>query len=98
MSADLATALNDVTFALSPLPDGYYIEANEKTGSILVCCKYPEPDGLGFAITKQTIADGLHVQFAEDNFGDLMRQVEGQPSASPELRGVANATDTDHVE
>ena len=96
MSADLATALNDVTFALSPLPDGYYIEGDKVTGGILVCCKYPEPEGLGFFISKKVIDEGRHVQAAEGAFPGLMKAVEAQ--TVPEPKGVANGPDPGHVE
>jgi hypothetical protein len=75
MDPKLQRALNEVLAALSPLPEGYTVEGGPN-GSILVGSKYPEPDGLGFAITAQSIADGLHVEEAIANFGQLMRLVE----------------------
>lgn len=74
--AELNDAVNDVTQALFPLPDGYFIEPNEDLGTIMVGCKYPEPDGLGFAITKATIKEGRHVAVAENMFPELVQAVE----------------------
>lgn len=64
-----------VTAALSPLPDGYYVEGDEKTGSVLVCCKYPEPEGMGFAITMQDLEDGV-LDEVDDRFAELVNAVE----------------------
>jgi hypothetical protein len=88
--ADLTDAVNEITQALFPLPEGYSIEPNPDLGTIMVACKYPEPDGLGFAITKQTIADGSHVAVAESMFPELVQAVERARRA--------NGADSSHVE
>lgn len=76
ISPELRKAMNEVEAALSPLPEGYRIEASDSGTAIIVACKYPEPDGLGFAITAMTIADGRHVDDAIAHFGLLMHAVE----------------------
>jgi hypothetical protein len=88
--ADLTDAVNEITQALFPLPEGYYIEPNPEIGTIIVACKYPEPDGLGFAITKETIAGGSHVAVAENMFPELVQAVE--------RARMANGADISHVE
>jgi len=67
--------VNAVTSALSPLPEGYYVEGDDKSGSVLVCCKYPEPQGLGFAITAQHLEDGA-LDVIDDRFAELVSAVE----------------------
>jgi hypothetical protein len=67
--------MNEVEAALSPLPEGYSVSAGPHD-SILIGCKYPEPEGLGFAITAITIQDGNHVDAAVESFGALMHAVE----------------------
>ena len=72
----LQDRVNAVVAVLSPLPDGYYIEGDEKSGSVLVCSKFPEPDGLGFAITVHDLEDG-GLDTVEDRFAELVSAVEG---------------------
>lgn len=91
MSPELQRAVNAVTQELSPLPEGYYVEGDEASGSVLVCCKYPEPDGLGFAISAKSIAEGGYVEKAAEAFADLMKAVEAgaaEPAAGVEGQAV----------
>lgn len=76
LSQSLQDAVNAVTAALHPMPEGYYVEGDEKNGCVLVCSRYPEPDGLGFAITAREIAEGDYTDIAVDSFGDLMKAVD----------------------
>jgi hypothetical protein len=76
ISPAMRKALNEVEAALSPLPEGYTVEPTANGNAIIVACKYPEPEGLGFAITELEIKDGKHVERAVENFGPLMRAVE----------------------
>jgi hypothetical protein len=69
-------AVNEITAALHPIPEGYFIEGQED-GTVIVGCRFPEPEGLGFAITLLDIVEGRHVQRAVDSFTDLMKAVEG---------------------
>jgi hypothetical protein len=87
-SPELQNYVNQVTAALSPLPDGYYVEGDEPTGSVLVCCKFPEPSGLGFVITAKRLAEGGYLDMIEDRFADLVQAVES--GAVPEPRATPN--------
>ena len=86
---DLAEAVNEVTVALSPLPADYYIEADEKHCCVLVCCKNPPPEGLGFAVTAQTIQDGRHVDVALEMFPSLVTAVEQAQNDAVPTGGVS---------
>lgn len=70
----LQNALNDVRLALAPLPDGYSIEVRDK--GLIVGCKFPEPDGIGFAITERDIALDQHVAVAVKSFPGLLYAVQ----------------------
>lgn len=74
MTPELQKALDEVSAALAPLPDGYSVEANG--GAILVMSANPMPDGLGFSISAKMIAEDRHVEIALGAFSDLVREVE----------------------
>ena len=69
----LQRAFDEVSLALAPLPEGYFVEIKDK--GIVVGCHFPEPDGLGFAITAETIRDDRHINEAVKSFPELVKLV-----------------------
>jgi hypothetical protein len=91
MAPDLQAALNAITAALHPLPNGYFVEADEPNGAVLVYSKYPEPQGLGFIVTAKKIADGEYVDQVVEVFADLQQQV----NAALQAQAMGEASEMD---
>lgn len=72
----LPEVATEIERVLAPLPEGYSVTTDVGSGSVLVCCKYPEPDGLGFAVTAKNIADHDDFEWVSDVFADLIREVD----------------------
>jgi hypothetical protein len=75
MAPELQAALNAITAALHPLPDGYFVEADEPNGAVLVYSKHPEPQGLGFVVSAKRVAEGGDFDDIVEVFQDLMQHV-----------------------
>lgn len=72
--------VNEIEAELFPLPEGYFVEANND-GGVIIYSKYPEPEGLGFVITARTIEEGDHVAKAVDGLADLIPAVDAAVKA-----------------
>jgi hypothetical protein len=94
MAPELQAALNTITAALHPLPDGYFIEADEPSGAVLVYSKYPEPQGLGFAVSAKRVAEGGDFDDIVEVFQDLMQQVNA--ALQQQAVGEASGMDKSH--
>ena len=71
ISQDIFDVANEIRVHLSPMPDGFYVNQDVKTGSIIV-----HSDKLGFAVTTNTIKDGNYLEVARRSFEHLLKVVE----------------------
>lgn len=72
----LEKAFAEVSLALAPMPDGYSVEINSQMTTIMILSKYPEPDGLGFAISADMIRANRHVSVAIQALQGLVQAVQ----------------------
>jgi hypothetical protein len=73
----LQDAFNDILMALSPVPEGYIVEAVVRDGSVVVYYQDQRiPEGLGFSITAKEIAEGGYLDGIRGLFADLMAAVQ----------------------
>jgi hypothetical protein len=78
----LQEVFNEIEMALSPLPDGYVVEAVPQDGSVIVYYKDSRvSNGIGFTVTAKEIAEGGYLDSIRGVFTDLVRAVEAYSGA-----------------